>query len=137
MITSDSYLVILNNIIENDPRYSLDAYVFIQEAVSYTLELLKDKGEGLRHVTGGELLDGIQKYSIDQFGPVAIDMFDEWGIRCTRDFGNIVFNMIDAKLLSAREEDTVEDFDDVFDFNDVFGSKFTPHGKRVRVPVIA
>ncbi len=136
MITSDSYLVILNNIIEKDPRYSLDAYIFTQEAVSYTLELLNN-GEGLRHVSGRELLEGIRKYSVDQFGPMAIDMFTEWGISCTRDFGNIVFNMIDAKLLSARKEDAIEDFENVYNFNDVFVSQFTPVGKKVRVPIIA
>ncbi len=137
MITSDSYLVILNNIIENDPRYSPEAYIFAQEAVSYTLELLKDSGEGLRHVSGSELLEGIRVYSVDQFGPMAIDMFTEWGISCTRDFGNIVFNMIDAKLLSAREEDSIEDFDNIYNFKDVFVSQYTPSGKKVRVPVIA
>ena len=34
----------------------------------------------------------------------------------TQDFGQIVFNLVEATLMSKTEQDTVEDFTDVYDF---------------------
>jgi uncharacterized repeat protein (TIGR04138 family) len=39
----------------------------------------------------------------------------------TSDFGNIVFNLIGVKLLSKTDNDSIDDFSDVFDFNKAFG----------------
>ena len=36
------------------------------------------------------------------------------------DFGNIVFNMIAVKLFSKTEDDTLEDFRDVYRFESAF-----------------
>ncbi|MDD5269749.1 MAG: hypothetical protein PHE80_01005, partial [Candidatus Omnitrophica bacterium] len=69
-----------------------------------------------RHVNGRELSEGLREYAIDQFGPLARTVLESWGVTKTEDFGNIVFNLIKAKLLSKTEEDSIEDFMDVFEF---------------------
>ena len=135
MSESDAFRSVLDEITKVDPRYALDGYFFVQEAVAYTIDSLN--GQETRHVSGAELLEGIRRYGLEQFGPLAKEVFEEWGILCTKDFGNIVFNMIGYRLLRARPEDKIEDFIDVFDFQEVFATVYIPERKKVQVPVIA
>ncbi len=135
MSESGAFSSVLNEIIKEDPRYAIDSYFFVQEAVAYTIESVS--GQGTRHVSGAELLEGIRRYGLEQFGPLAKEVFEEWGISRTKDFGNIVFNMIGYRLLRARPEDKIEDFIDVFDFQEVFATVYVPERKKVQVPVIA
>ena len=138
MKSSDPYSKIISQIVEEDPRFPKDAYFFMQDAVSYTLESInKGKKKTYKHITGKQLADGIRNYALEQFGPLAMDVLEEWGITCTRDFGTIVFNMIKYNVLSARKEDSITDFDDVYDFYQEFMACFLPDDKRIKVPIIA
>lgn len=106
----------IDRITERDGRYKAHAYSFVLAAVEYTISLLPQS----RHVTAAELLEGIRRYAIDEFGPMAKQVFNHWGIASTEDFGNIVYNLIDQDLLSRTEEDRLEDFHGVYDFEKVF-----------------
>ena len=99
-----------------DGRYTVGAYHFIYEALTHTLKIMDRRG----HVTGKELLEGIRDLAIEQFGGLAVMVFDNWGIRSTRDFGNIVFNLVEAELMGKTHTDNPEDFDDVYEFRRVF-----------------
>ena len=46
--------------------------------------------------------------------------FRESGIVVREDFGEIVFHLVEAELLSKTEEDRLEDFRDVYAFEDAF-----------------
>lgn len=107
----------IEQIVKRDARYKIDAYNFLLEALNYTVSKLKET----RHVTGGELLEGIKQYAKEQFGPMARTVFEHWGVNLTEDFGNIVFNLVTAKILSKTEEDSIEDFKNGYDFKEVFG----------------
>jgi uncharacterized repeat protein (TIGR04138 family) len=80
-----------------DPRYQRDAYLFVREALDYTQKTMGKDGRGrIRHVTGQELLAGIREFALNQFGPMAMMVLEEWGIRSCEDFGEIVFNMVET-----------------------------------------
>jgi uncharacterized repeat protein (TIGR04138 family) len=111
------FLVKIENIISQDKRYKLEAYNFVLRALNYTVK----KFNKPRHVTGQELLAGIKEYAWEQFGPMARSVFEYWGINSTEDFGNIVFNLVDVKLLSRTEEDSINDFKGGYDFKQAFG----------------
>ena len=111
-----SFFKIIEQIIEKDRRYKSEAYLFVMAALNYTVSKL----EKPRHITGRELSEGLRVYAIEQFGPMARTVLEHWGVYTTEDFGSIVFNMIDAKLLSKTEEDSVDDFKGVYDFKSVF-----------------
>jgi len=111
---------VVSEILLVDKRYSFDAYPFILAALDYTLEKKKNN-ERKRHISGQEFLDGIKEFAPAQFGPMTRSVLNHWGIRQTRDFGEIVFNMVDAGLMGKTEEDSIEDFIDVFDMDEVFG----------------
>jgi uncharacterized repeat protein (TIGR04138 family) len=105
-------------IYSEDPRYKPDAYEFLMQGLYFTQKKLARPG----HVSGGELSKGMRDFAIDQFGPMVKTVFSHWGITKTEDFGNIVYNMIGKGMLSKTEEDSVEDFKDVFDFEEAFGN---------------
>ncbi|MFA5350980.1 MAG: Minf_1886 family protein, partial [Candidatus Omnitrophota bacterium] len=74
------------------------------------------------HVTGRELAFGLRDYAIEQYGALAQRVLSHWGVNLTQDFGEIVFNMIEKKLLSKSDEDCIADFNSVYDFNSVFAN---------------
>ena len=109
-----------------DGRYNIGAYHFIYEALTHTLKIMDRRG----HVTGKELLEGIRDLAIEQFGGLAVMVFDNWGIRGTRDFGNIVFNLVEAELMGKTNTDNLEDFGDVYEFRRVFTIDALPRSAR-------
>ena len=130
----------VNKITQQDSRYSSDAYEFINDAVVYTVkkhEENKNENES-SHVSGTELLDGVREYALKQFGPMAYSVFCEWGIFDGMAVGNIVFNMIEHKILSRSENDSIKDFENAFDFKIALCLPFLPqNSEMIRFPVIA
>jgi uncharacterized repeat protein (TIGR04138 family) len=101
-----------------DKRYKPDAYEFVLGGLGFTQKKLKK----IAHVSGAQLACGLRDYAINQYGALAIRVLSHWGINQTLDFGNIVFNMIEKKLLSKTEEDLLSDFDAVYDFKAAFSN---------------
>jgi len=120
----------LDLIVGRDPRYHREAYVFVREALDHTQKSIVKENKGkLRHVSGQELLAGIRDYALSQFGPMTIMVFEEWGIRHCRDFGEIVFNMVEEGLLAKTERDSRADFAAGYDFQVAFREPFLPRGR--------
>lgn len=114
-----------------DQRYPQEAYFFVREALDHTQKSVIKANRGrLRHVSGQELLAGIRDYALAQFGPMTITVFEEWGIRNCRDFGEIVFNLVEAGLLAKTERDSRADFNGGYDFEEAFRKPFLPSHKR-------
>lgn len=120
----------LERILADDSRYHRDAYLFVREALDFTQKLIVRENRGqVRHVTGQELLDGIRQFALQQFGPMATTVFEEWGVKNCRDFGEIVFNMVEIGLLAKTEKDSRDDFQNGYDFDDAFRKPFQPQSK--------
>jgi uncharacterized repeat protein (TIGR04138 family) len=111
-----NFFQVIEDICQKDSRYKPDSYEFVMQSLSFTQKKLGKEG----HLTGRELLEGIRLFALEQYGPMAKTVLTHWGITKTGDFGNIVFNMIQKKLLSKTETDSIEDFRDVFDFKVAF-----------------
>jgi len=140
-MADDNFEQTIEAIRAKDPRYRRDAYLFVREALDYTQRTL---GRGKRvdgkitHVTGQELLAGIRDFALSQYGPMTIAVFEEWGIHNCRDFGELVFNMVEIGLLAKTEKDSRDDFHEVYGFDDAFREPFLPASKRsprVSLPV--
>ena len=110
----------VKNIVRQDSRFSPEAYYFVSEALSHTQEVLGRKG----HVSGQELLDGLKRFALNEFGYMARVVLESWGVRQTEDIGQIVFNLIDNGLLGKTEEDRKEDFAQGYDFRKAFDNSF-------------
>jgi len=121
----------VEQILANDPRFARDAYAFVREALDFTQKLIgrENKGNVRNHITGQELLDGIRQFALQQFGPMTMTVFEEWGVRSCRDFGDIVFNMVEISLLAKTNKDSRDDFQNGYDFTDAFRKPFWPQGR--------
>lgn len=111
---------LLEEILAQDTRYSREAYAFVSEALTYTVQAKGEPG----HVTGKELCEGLAAYGLQQFGRLARPVLQSWGIRTSEDIGEIVFNMVDVGLLRKTDEDSREDFAGVIDFEETFEQEF-------------
>jgi len=93
-----------------DSRYHREAYLFVREALEYTQKTTgRDKRGRIRHVTGQELLGGIRDFTLEQFGPMAMTVLEEWGIHQCEDFGEIVFNMVEMGGSPAFKPGDIKD----------------------------
>jgi len=110
-------------IVRRDRRYAYEAYEFVFEALNHTQRMFgraPDKDEPLgaeHHVSGREILKGAVDLARDHFGFMARTVFQQWGLRRTDDLGELVFNLIEAGLLSKTDTDSRTDFQDVFDLD--------------------
>jgi uncharacterized repeat protein (TIGR04138 family) len=121
---------VLEKMLGHDPRYPRDAYIFVREALDYTQKLVcKANKNEIRHITGQELLEGIREYALFQYGPMAITLLAEWGIHRGEDFGEIVFNMVDHRLLNKTDADSRDDFKNGYTFEEAFRKPFLPSAK--------
>jgi uncharacterized repeat protein (TIGR04138 family) len=121
---------VIEKIAAREARYQVGAYTFMREALEHTQHMItKSKKGEIRHVSGKELLGGIREYALEQFGPMVVTVFADWGIQCCEDFGEIVFLMVENNLLAKTEKDTREDFKGGYDFSETFRKPFLPSKK--------
>jgi uncharacterized repeat protein (TIGR04138 family) len=114
-----------------DPRFHREAYLFVREALDYTQKTIgKDTRGRIRHVTGQELLRGIRELALEQFGPMAKTVFEDWEVHCCEDFGAIVFNMIEVGWLAKTSRDSRAHFENGYDFDEAFRKPFLPRSKQ-------
>lgn len=117
----------VEEIAQQDGRYDARALKFVFEGLASTIDDLRrqeDPGQPPRHISGQELAWGLARSAQKRWGRLAAMVLERWGIHDTRDFGEIVYLMIDHGWMTSQETDTVEDFDDVFDFEEIFEKQF-------------
>lgn len=136
----------LRSIIERDSRYKLEAYYYVLEtldfarsqlgmghcepaAVSFSSgdEELDEPENVVLHISGGELCEAIRIRALGMFGLMAKTVFQQWGITTTDDFGEIVYNMVEAGKIQAASNDCREAFHQLYDFQKVFCDDFSFH----------
>jgi uncharacterized repeat protein (TIGR04138 family) len=115
----------LEDVVKRDPRFAYEAYEFVFAALAHTQKMLgrlpedpESESEGTHHVSGPELLAGVRDLALREFGLMARTVFRLWGINATGDFGEIIFNLIEANLMSKTDEDNRLDFVDVYDLDE-------------------
>jgi uncharacterized repeat protein (TIGR04138 family) len=139
----------LATLLKRDPRYKLDAYLFVLEALQFAQDSLgmgeeppvdelepptaadpaaKPKARSgrprrrqvERHLTGQQLCEAARQYALQQYGYMARTVLATWGVRSTADFGEIVFNMIESGQMRKTRKDKREDFHGVYQFDEAF-----------------
>jgi uncharacterized repeat protein (TIGR04138 family) len=109
----------LEQVVEDVGLYSIEAYDFVQRGLQYTvLQIHGDVKDpkANRHVSGRELSDGLREFALMQWGRLARAVLRRWGLIRTDDFGRIVFALVDGGYMTKTDEDTLEDFRNVYDF---------------------
>jgi uncharacterized repeat protein (TIGR04138 family) len=117
----------LEEIVEEVGLYPIEAYEFVHHGLGYTVNKLhgsKKDPKASRHVSGRDLCDGLREYALSKWGLMARTVLARWNIRKTYDFGRIVFAMVDNGLMQKTDDDSIEDFRDVFDFKTAFDAGY-------------
>jgi uncharacterized repeat protein (TIGR04138 family) len=123
--------------VARDQSYRPEGYQFLRESLEATLKK-RHKSKSSRtarqsaepmtssHVTAGELLEGFRLQALREFGPMAVTVLEYWGVKSSRDVGQMVFNLVEAGAFGRTESDSIEDFDRGFDFHEAFVAPFLP-----------
>lgn len=112
----------LEEAIRSDGRYPPAAYELLHRGLAYTTRKVYGDlpGDAPRHVTGRQLCEGLRELAAHTWGPLAPLVLARWNIRRTRDFGEMVFLLVEMGLMGKQDSDRIEDFDDVYDIQTAF-----------------
>lgn len=125
----ESFWDAVERVRERDPKYRREAYGFVIAALGATVQCLppeRQRDPALRHLSGPELVHGILALARQEFGVLAPTVFREWGVTTSEDVGIMVFQLVECGQLSAREEDSIEDFRGGPDLLDALAGPSTP-----------
>ena len=127
----------LEDIVQQDSRYDREAYLFLRDALDFTIKARKKAKEIDQHVTGQQLLEGIRQYALKQFGPMVTTVLSYWGLRSGADFGEMVFNFIRVGIFGKTDTDSIEDFKGGYTFHEAFIVPFLPEKPPVHIRIPA
>ena len=99
---------VIGRLLVKDPRYTPEAYCFVSEAVNYTVAKLD--------VSARELLEGAKSFAAGKYGVVSGLVLESWGLKTACDLGQVVYLLISEGVLSASDDDDIEDFNIEFSF---------------------
>ncbi len=112
-------------------RFPVEAYLFTLQGFEFARTHVQHPqkppyGEG--HFDAVDLCWCLHDYALHLYGESAREQLAQWGIRRTRDFGDIEFELIRSGLVQKSDEsESADDYADVFDFDEEFD-----HGKNPR-----
>ena len=107
-------------------RYDERAYLFVLA----TVEFLQSRLAVRRHVSGAELAVACRDLALAQFGLLARQVLEHWGVTRTEDLGRVVFTLVEVGLLVTQPGDREEDFAGVYDFQEAFSDTYAWQGVR-------
>ncbi|HYO10732.1 MAG TPA: Minf_1886 family protein [Tepidisphaeraceae bacterium] len=122
----------LEEIVEEVGLYPKDAFEFIQQGLGYTVNKLHGQVKDphvSRHVSGRDLSEGLREFALMRWGLMARTVLHRWNVRRTIDFGRIVFALVDSGWMQKTDDDTLEDFRDVYDFKTAFDAGYRIESK--------
>jgi len=113
MSSEQGFWDVVDGIRDGDSRFRREAYGFLMAALAVTVQGLPEErldDPVRRHLSGRELLSGMTQLARQEFGELAPTVFAEWGVQSGEDVGEMVFQLVRSGQLSARAEDTLDDF---------------------------
>lgn len=102
------------DVMARDSRYHARAYALLMDVVRFL------SGEEGRHVSGEDVLNEFRERALDQYGPMTYTVLTEWGVTCTEDVGEMMFNLTESHRLRKGEKDSPESFANGYDFKEAF-----------------
>ena len=113
-------------------QYAPDAYNFVDKAIKHALSKLDDK----RHLTAYEVLMSCRETAIKEYGFLSGEVLRSWGIKSSKDIGEIVYQMIRNNILSASKDDKQSDFEIQFELFEPIKSDSQVSPKKIHDPII-
>lgn len=135
-MNAETFDDVVSRIYEADFRFDPDAYFYLREVVDRTAHDLGRDGPKAenRHLTGAELSNGFRNCMLEDFGPLAATVADEWGLGTSDDLGAMVYNLIEAGAFGKSASDRKSDFHGLFDFGEVLEAPYLPESEKRPAP---
>ena len=95
-----------DDIVAKDSRYDARAYALLMDAI-------RNRGDA-------DVLEEFKERALDQYGPLTYRVLTEWGVTCTEDVGEMMFNLAEARRIPRDEGGTPESFAGGYDFKEAF-----------------
>lgn len=118
------------DVIRQDGRYPMEAFNFLNDGLARAVKRVHGAGgkSRPRHVSGQDLAQSLREEALERWGLLAKTVLAKWNIHGTIDFGNMVYLLVDNNLMQKTEQDSLEDFRDVYDFDEAFNRFEMPEG---------
>ncbi len=121
----------IDDVIRLDGWYPSEAFAFLHEGLAKAVGKAygdQTSGPGRHHVTGEQICEALRELAAEKWGMLAPTVLATWNIHETIDFGRMVYLLIDRGLWHRTEEDSINDFANVFDISEAFkdGDDFDP-----------
>ena len=123
---TDEPKVPLDQAVAQDGRYPLEAFAFLRDGLERAVKSVHGEAAeagGARHVTGPQLCQALRDEALERWGLLALHVLNRWNVHSTIDFGNMVYLLVHSGHMRKTEEDSLEDFRDVYDFAEAFGPR--------------
>lgn len=120
-----SFQEAIDRIMRRHGEYAPDAYHFIRHALDFASRTLNKTAEN-PHLTAEELYMGSCAYATSEYGPLAAQVWEFWGINSSSDIGNIVYNLIEAGVFGKQKGDSREQFDGLPSPEFILNTPFCP-----------
>ena len=107
---SDSF----DDVVGKDSRYDAKAYALLVDVIHYLGDTMKGS------FSGGDILEEFKTRALEQYGPMTYTVLTEWGMTCTEDIGEMMFNLADSGRVRKEDSDTADCFTGGYDFKEAF-----------------
>ena len=91
----------VDKILQKNDDYPADAYYFIRAALDATVEQCRKPAEN-PHLSAEELYFGFCAYALEEYGPLALAVMEQWGITESTHVGDLVYNLIEVGVFGKQ-----------------------------------
>jgi uncharacterized repeat protein (TIGR04138 family) len=120
--------IAVERILSKGALFKKEAYYLLNEALGRAIkaEATKKKQDNPEHVNATTLSFAFRDLALDQYGGLAKQVLNHWGVQSSEDIGKMVYQLVEDGIWSKTEEDSLEDFKNLIDFDEAFLKPFMP-----------
>lgn len=115
----------INSIVERYDDYAPDAYEFLRQALDHAAQRFKNDCK-TAHLTAEELYLGACSLALEEYGPLAAAVLQNWGINDAPDIGQIVFRLVEAGVFGKQDDDDINQFRNLPSMISILDAPYTP-----------
>ena len=115
----------VEHILQKTDEYPADAYYFIRAALDATVEKCRKPSEN-PHLSAEELYSGFCAYALEEYGPLALAVMEQWGITESRHVGDLVYNLIEVGVFGKQDSDRRDQFDNLTPIPTLLNAPYDP-----------
>lgn len=101
-------------------RYPAEAFVFLIQGIRFSEGHIRHERQSLGSLDAVDLSWCLHDFAVYRFAEGARSQLESWNIRGTRDFGHLVFRLVEIGEMRTDKGDSINDYADIFEFSEEF-----------------